>query len=110
LSKQKADAAEPQPKDAQKGRKGEGEKGKIKYWRWRGVRSGYTAIVDASQLFLSLFLSTIGIVYFMIGRKRSSMPFMFCGLALMGFSYFMGSLWLSLLIGAILTLIPLYFR
>jgi predicted phage tail protein len=74
------------------------------------LRSGYTANVDASQLFLSLFISTIGIVYFQIGRKRSSVQFMLCGIALMGFSYFMGSLWLSLLIGAILTIIPLYFR
>jgi hypothetical protein len=64
--------------------------------------------VESLNLFLSLLISTVGFVYFLYGRKRSSSPFMLTGLVLMGFSYFLESFWLSLLIGTVLIAVPFF--
>ena len=66
--------------------------------------------VNASNLFLSLFISTVGLAYLVYGRKRQSFPFILAGLALMGFSYFLDSFLLSALIGFVLAVAPFFVR
>lgn len=66
--------------------------------------------VDAGGLFLSLLISTVGLAYFVYGRRRPSYPFMLTGAVMMVFSYFMDSLWLSLLIWAVLAAVPFFIR
>ena len=74
------------------------------------TRTAKVGGVDSSNLFLSLFISTVGFAYFVYGRKRPSYPFMLTGVVMMGFSYFLDSLWLSLLIGIVLAAVPFFMR
>lgn len=67
-------------------------------------------IVDTSTLFLSLLISTVGLVYFLYGRKRPSYPFMLAGAVMMVFSYFLDSVWLSLLVFIVLAALPFFIR
>ena len=66
--------------------------------------------MEPSQLFLSLFISVVGFSYFVYGRKRQSATFLLTGAVMMGFSYFMGSLWLTLAIGVALAIAPFAIR
>ena len=54
--------------------------------------------MDSAQLFISLFISVIGSAYFVYGKKQKAPSFLFAGLILMFFGYFVDSLWLTLLI------------
>jgi hypothetical protein len=66
--------------------------------------------VDAGGLFLSLLISTVGLAYFVYGKKRPSFPFMLSGAVMMVFSYFLDSFWLALAIWAILAVVPFFIR
>ena len=66
--------------------------------------------MDSAQLFISLFISVIGTAYFVYGKKQKAPSFLFAGLVLMFFGYFVDSLWLTLLISAVLCAAPFYFR
>ncbi|HLX63421.1 MAG TPA: hypothetical protein VKX17_19275 [Planctomycetota bacterium] len=66
--------------------------------------------MDSSPLFLSLFISTIGFGYFMYGRKAQEYSFLFAGVIMMFFSYFVNSFWLSLAIGIVLAVAPFFVR
>jgi hypothetical protein len=66
--------------------------------------------VEASGLFLSLLISTVGFAYFVYGKKRPSFPFMLSGAVMMFFSYFVESFWLALLVWAVLAVVPFFIR
>lgn len=66
--------------------------------------------MDEYQLFLSLFISVIGAAYFVYGKKQLRPSFLFSGVLLMFFGYFVDSFWLTALIFAALTAAPFYFR
>jgi hypothetical protein len=52
--------------------------------------------MDTSVLWASLLWGTIGMGYFIYGKKQRSSPALFGGIALMGISYFIASgLWMS---------------
>ena len=65
---------------------------------------------DSASLFLTLFISTVGFSYFIYGKKRPAYPFMFVGAIMMVYGYFLTSFWLTLLIGAVLAVVPFFIR
>jgi len=66
--------------------------------------------IDAYSLFLSLFVSTIGMGYFMYGKKTQAFPFMISGAIMVGYGHFIESFWLSLAIGIVLAIAPFFVR
>lgn len=66
--------------------------------------------MNSSALFLGLIFSSIGLGYFIYGKKQKmTMPFI-CGIALMIFPYFIENNLLISAIGIILSLIPWFIR
>ncbi|HEY4445305.1 MAG TPA: hypothetical protein VGN30_13545 [Steroidobacteraceae bacterium] len=57
-----------------------------------------------------LLFGSIGLGYFIYGRKQRSIAPLVCGLALMVFPYFVSNLMLLVGIGAILVMIPYFLR
>ena len=62
--------------------------------------------MSATILFLGLIFGAIGGLYAIYGKRSSSTPHLVCGVLLMLFPYFVPSVVLTLLIGIVLTLIP----
>lgn len=66
--------------------------------------------MNSTTLFLGLIFSSIGLGYFIYGKKQKmTMPFI-CGIALMIFPYFIENNLLISAIGIILSLIPWFIR
>jgi hypothetical protein len=55
---------------------------------------------DPTLLFLSLLTSAVGFVLFVYGRKQERLPQLLAGLALMIYPYFVGTLTMTLVVGA----------
>jgi hypothetical protein len=74
--------------------------------RTQNVRSGFAVLrpfvlFDVNSLLASLFVSSIGFVLFVYGKKMNQIPHLVTGLTLLLFPYFVsGALWI-LLIGAV---------
>jgi hypothetical protein len=66
--------------------------------------------MDTTQLFFSVFLSAIGLGYFIYGRRQTRFVFLFCGLGLMLFPYFVASWILFLGMGLVLLILPFLIR
>ena len=63
-----------------------------------------------AQLVWGMLFGAIGIGYFVYGKRQSAFLPLLCGFGLMIFPYFVSStLWL-VLIGAVLMVLPWYFR
>jgi len=66
--------------------------------------------MNLSQLLWGVLFGSIGLGYFVYGKKqRAVVPFL-CGIALMAFPYFVSSTVLLILIGAILSALPYFVR
>lgn len=66
--------------------------------------------MNTTQLLLGLIFSSIGLGYFLYGKKQKKMVPLVCGLLLMVYSYFIDTtLWLSGL-GILLSLLPYFIR
>lgn len=66
--------------------------------------------LNASMLWWGLLFGSIGLGFFVYGRKQRAIVPLVCGIALMAFPYFVnGTAWL-LVIGAALMAIPYFFR
>lgn len=63
-----------------------------------------------AALFLGLIFGSIGLGFFMYGKKQRSAVPMVCGLALMVYPYFVGSAWAMIAIGLVLIAIPYFVR
>jgi hypothetical protein len=61
-------------------------------------------------LLWGLLFGSIGLGYFIYGRKQRSIAPLVCGLALMVFPYFVSNLMLLVGMGAILVIIPYFLR
>jgi hypothetical protein len=61
-------------------------------------------------LLWGLLFGSIGLGYFIYGKKQRSIAPLACGLALMVFPYFVSNLMLLVGIGAILVIIPYFLR
>ena len=66
--------------------------------------------MDSANLFLALFMSVMGAAYFVYGKKRPAPSFMVAGILMSFFGYFTDSLWLTMLISAILCVAPFFIR
>jgi hypothetical protein len=66
--------------------------------------------LSTSSLFLGLLFGSIGLGYFIYGRKRDAVVPLVCGLALMVFPYFISNIILLVAIGVALVVIPYFFR
>ena len=67
--------------------------------------------MDSSSVMLwSVLFGGFGIGYFMYGRKQKAIVPLCCGLALLVFPYFMASLTMLLIVGAILVVVPYFIK
>ncbi|WP_335968535.1 amino acid transport protein [Acinetobacter bereziniae] len=66
--------------------------------------------MNSTTLFLGLIFSSIGLGYFIYGKKQKMIVPFICGIALMIFSYFIENNLLISAIGMILSLIPWFIR
>ncbi|HSC82759.1 MAG TPA: hypothetical protein VLC30_03985 [Pseudomonas sp.] len=66
--------------------------------------------MDSSSLLWGLLFGSIGLGYAMYGRRRRAMVPFLCGLALMGFPYFVSDTTALVLIGATLLALPYFVR
>jgi hypothetical protein len=63
-----------------------------------------------SSLLWGLLFSSIGLGFFVYGRKQRAVVPLVCGLALMVFPYFISDTILLVVIGAALTVLPYFIR
>ena len=66
--------------------------------------------MNAATLLWGVLFSSIGLGYFLYGRKQRAMVPSLCGIALMGYSYFLNSNLAIVLVGVILAAIPYFIR
>ena len=66
--------------------------------------------MDASLLFWGLLFSSIGLGFFIYGKKQKAVVPLVCGLALMIYPYFISSTFPLVSIGAVLMAIPYFVR
>jgi len=59
---------------------------------------------------MGLLFGSIGLGFFIYGRKRNAVVPLVCGLVLMVFPYFITNTILLVVIGAALVIIPYFFR
>jgi hypothetical protein len=59
------------------------------------------------DLFLGLLFGSIGGVYVVYGKRRTSLPYLICGVLLMLHPYFFDSAWAIVLIGIGLVGVPI---
>ncbi len=60
----------------------------------------------SGQLFVSMFVSSIGVGYVVYGRKQQQTTALICGFGLCGLPYLVTDVTFSLVIGAILMVVP----
>lgn len=68
------------------------------------------AEITVSSLLLSLLFGSIGLGFFIYGRKQHAVVPLLCGLALMVVPYFIPNAWFLFVIGAVLVAIPYFVR
>jgi hypothetical protein len=66
--------------------------------------------MDTAWLLGNVLFSSIGVGYFIYGKKQSVPMPLFCGVALMVFPYFISSTWAEFLLGGVLTALPYFVR
>jgi hypothetical protein len=65
-------------------------------------------MLNTNFLFASLIWGSVGIGYFIYGKKQTSWPAMVGGVLMVGASYFAGSAWLMSLV-CVLLMVAVYF-
>jgi hypothetical protein len=66
--------------------------------------------MNEAQLLWGLLFGSIGLGFFLYGKKQRAPLPLVCGLALMGYVYFVPNAWLLVGIGIALTALPYFFR
>jgi len=66
--------------------------------------------MNATQLFLGVIFGSIGLGYFMYGKKQKMTVPLVCGLVLMIYPYFIGSTTLLSAIGVVISILPYFLR
>ena len=61
-------------------------------------------------LFWGLIFGSIGLGFFLYGKKQARAVPLICGIALMVFPYFIGSAWAMIAIGVVLMATPYFVR
>ncbi len=62
------------------------------------------------SLFFNILISVVGFGYYIFGKKQQDIVFIFDGLALLVFPYFVANIWLTIVIGAILAVFPFLYK
>lgn len=68
------------------------------------------AVVNEAWLWWSLLFGSVGLGYFIYGKRQKAPVPLACGLALMVFPYFVASTWGLLLVGVVLLATPYFWR
>jgi hypothetical protein len=71
-----------------------------------GILSDFTAGLTKSSIIAMLIFSIIGLGYFAYGKKSRQFLMLICGIALMGYSYFVNGTGYIILIGIGLSALP----
>ncbi len=79
-------------------------------WTRSGCVVSNVGHMDASALLWGVLFGSIGVGFFMYGRKRQRAVPLLCGLALMVFPYFVSSTILLVTIGGLLISVPYFIR
>lgn len=66
--------------------------------------------MNTASLWWGLLFGSIGLGYFMYGKRQGAPVPLLCGLGLMAFPYFISNNWAMVLIGAVLAAIPYFLR
>ncbi|KRA17485.1 MULTISPECIES: hypothetical protein [unclassified Lysobacter] len=66
--------------------------------------------MNTASLWWGLLFGSIGLGYFMYGKRQGAPVPLLCGLGLMAFPYFVSNNWAMVLIGAVLAAIPYFLR
>lgn len=66
--------------------------------------------LDTSSLLWALLFGSIGLGFFIYGKKQKRVVPLVCGLALMIFPYFVGNTILLVTLGIALVVLPYFFR
>lgn len=90
--------------------RGDGQKGKHakkqeipSRWTWRTV-------LNPATLLWGLLFGSIGLGFFIYGKKQRAVVPLICGLALMIYPYFIGNNYLLVGIGVVLMAVPYFFK
>ena len=67
-------------------------------------------MMNITQLLLGVVFGSIGLGYFMYGKKQKVLVPLVCGLVLMLFSYFVENTFLLITIGSIFSIAPYFIR
>jgi hypothetical protein len=62
------------------------------------------------QIFWGILFGTVGMAYFVYGKKQQMFMPMICGLGLMVYPYFVANTILLVLIGAAISVLPYFIR
>lgn len=66
--------------------------------------------MDIASLLWGVLFSSIGLGYFIYGRKQQQLVPLLCGIGLMGFTFFVSNNWALVGIGVALMAVPYFFR
>lgn len=66
--------------------------------------------MDSYSIMWSLFIGSIGLGYFLYGKKSQNFVWLISGLVMMAYPLFVPGIFLSLLIGAVLMLLPFFLK
>ena len=66
--------------------------------------------MDSSTLLWGLLYGSIGMGYFVYGKRQQRVAALLSGIGLMVFPYFVSNVWLSLVIGVALMSLPYFIR
>lgn len=66
--------------------------------------------MDTASLLWGVLFSSIGVGYFIYGRKQQKLVPLLCGIALMLFTFFVSNVWALVLIGIGLMAVPYFVR
>ncbi|KKW79565.1 amino acid transport protein [Acinetobacter sp. AG1] len=66
--------------------------------------------MNATQLFLGVIFGSIGLGYFMYGKKQKMTVPLVCGLVLMIYPHFIESTTLLSVIGVVISILPYFLR
>lgn len=67
-------------------------------------------MMNAAQLLWGVAFGSIGLGYFMYGRKQRALVPLLCGVVLMVFPYFISNTTLLVLFGVVLSVLPYFVR
>lgn len=76
--------------------------------RWGTIHFG--AALNSSLLLLAVLFSSVGLGFFMYGRKQSAIVPLVCGLGLMVFPYFVSNMTMVVAIGLVLVALPFFLK